>query len=81
VGVPDAASRMLMVRRYLAGVSHTLSDDEVRSVSDDTVGWSGSEMKVSLFFDSCICLMISSVHYTNHNQTQLNSHLYSRYLN
>lgn len=46
VNIPDAQGRQAMLKRFMSGISHSLTDDDISSISQMTEGWSGSEIEM-----------------------------------
>lgn len=45
VGLPSARDRIKMVKRFLVGIDHVLSIEEIADVAEVTEGWSGSDIE------------------------------------
>jgi hypothetical protein len=47
VGTPDDCSRKSMIRSFMSGIKHRLSEESIARISQMTFGWSGSEIEVT----------------------------------
>ena len=45
VGLPDADSRLLLVKKYLAGIEYTLNDGDLSNLVAQTGEWSGADIE------------------------------------
>lgn len=47
VGVPNRNSRKKLVIKFLHGIDHELTEDDLEYISNLTFGWSGSDIEVN----------------------------------
>lgn len=57
VGPPNATERMEMLSAFLAGIDHTITLEQLSTLADRLIGWTGSDIKVPVYaIPSSVCL-------------------------